>query len=115
MYEEKHPEEEDLQDYTAEEETPLTMGQLTRNLTFPGAMPAGQFVGAMAAQDDVGTFNGGSYRISHRDTNTLLTIQLAIGCPLIVRSGRLSPYQVRKHITDRCIPQVLWWLCPRLS
>ncbi|KAF4550347.1 Hypothetical protein D9617_17g046150 [Elsinoe fawcettii] len=37
--------------------------------------------------DDVGTFNGGSYRISHRSTNTLLTLQLAINCPLIVRPG----------------------------
>ncbi|KAG8625218.1 hypothetical protein KVT40_006969 [Elsinoe batatas] len=40
-----------------------------------------------ANPDDVGTFNGGSYRISHRSTNTLLTLQLAINCPLIVRPG----------------------------
>lgn len=41
----------------------------------------------MATADDVGTFNGGSYRISHRDTNTIVTIQLAIGCPLTVKPG----------------------------
>jgi hypothetical protein len=48
-----------------------------------------QFVGATSAGgvDDVGTFNGGSYRISHRDCNTILTVQLAIGCPLIAKPG----------------------------
>ena len=39
------------------------------------------------ALDDVGTFNGGSYRVSHRDTNSVLTIQLAMGCPLVARPG----------------------------
>ena len=52
-----------------------------------GAPPVGHFTGAMATADDVGTFNGGSYRISHRDTNTIVTIQLAIGCPLTVKPG----------------------------
>ncbi|KAL4779384.1 tryptophan RNA-binding attenuator protein-like domain-containing protein [Aspergillus varians] len=48
----------------------------------------GGFVGATStATDDVGTFNGGSYRISHRDTNSLLTFQLAVGCPLQVKPG----------------------------
>ncbi|KAL4775198.1 tryptophan RNA-binding attenuator protein-like domain-containing protein [Aspergillus nidulans var. acristatus] len=48
----------------------------------------GGFVGATdTTADDVGTFNGGSYRVSHRDTNTLLTIQLAHGCPLQVKPG----------------------------
>ncbi|KAL3262307.1 DUF124-domain-containing protein [Aspergillus welwitschiae] len=46
------------------------------------------FVGATSTYaDDVGTFNGGSYRVSHRDTNTLLTIQLAVGCPIQARPG----------------------------
>ncbi|KAK3986321.1 tryptophan RNA-binding attenuator protein-like domain-containing protein [Cladorrhinum sp. PSN332] len=55
-----------------------------------GAPPAGQFVGATSTVvDDVGTFNGGSYRISHRDCNTVLTIQLAIGCPLDARPGAM--------------------------
>ncbi|KAJ0426236.1 tryptophan RNA-binding attenuator protein-like domain-containing protein [Aspergillus carlsbadensis] len=46
------------------------------------------FQGATStAGDDVGTFNGGSYRISHRDTNSLLTLQLAVGCPLQVKPG----------------------------
>lgn len=55
----------------------------------PGGAPAyGQFVGAQATTaDDVGTFNGGSYRVSHRDSNTILTIQLAMGCPLNVKPG----------------------------
>lgn len=49
-----------------------------------------QFVGARGTQsDDVGTFNGGSYRVSHRDTNTILTIQLAIGCPLTAKPGAM--------------------------
>ncbi|KAI9728254.1 MAG: hypothetical protein M1834_007747 [Cirrosporium novae-zelandiae] len=54
-----------------------------------GAPPAGHFIGAQATQDDVGTFNGGSFRISHRDTNSLLTFQLAMGCPLSVKPGAM--------------------------
>jgi uncharacterized protein (AIM24 family) len=54
-----------------------------------GAPTQAHFVGAGATQDDVGTFNGGSYRISHRDTNTLLTIQLAVGCPLVAKPGAM--------------------------
>ncbi|KAI0107124.1 tryptophan RNA-binding attenuator protein-like domain-containing protein [Nemania sp. FL0031] len=54
-----------------------------------GAPAAGQFAGASATMDDVGTFNGGSYRISHRDCNTIVTIQLAMGCPLTARPGVL--------------------------
>jgi hypothetical protein len=38
----------------------------------------------------VGTFNGGSYRISHRDSNSLLTLQLAMGCPLTAKPGMPS-------------------------
>ncbi|KKK12106.1 hypothetical protein AOCH_000027 [Aspergillus ochraceoroseus] len=46
------------------------------------------FMGAVSTSaDDVGTFNGGSYRISHRDSNSLLTLQLAVGCPLRVKPG----------------------------
>ncbi|KAL9103342.1 MAG: hypothetical protein Q9163_001608 [Psora crenata] len=57
----------------------------------PGGAPApGQFTGATATQDDVGTFNGGSYRISHRDSNTILTLQLAMGCPLQAKPA-MSP------------------------
>lgn len=44
---------------------------------------------AIATADDVGTFNGGSYRVSHRDTNTILTVQLAIGCPLTAKPGSM--------------------------
>lgn len=54
-----------------------------------GAPAASHFVGASTTQDDVGTFNGGSYRISHRDTNSILTFQLAMGCPLTVKPGML--------------------------
>ncbi|PBP20096.1 DUF124 domain-containing protein [Diplocarpon rosae] len=54
-----------------------------------GAPAPGHFVGAGTSQDDVGTFNGGSYRISHRDTNSILTCQLAMGCPLTVRPGAM--------------------------
>jgi len=54
-----------------------------------GAPPAGHFVGASTTHDDVGTFNGGSYRISHRDTNSILTLQLAMGCPLVAKPGAM--------------------------
>ncbi|KAJ5922196.1 hypothetical protein N7516_009899 [Penicillium verrucosum] len=64
---------------------PVTMEKI------PGGAPAyGKFVGAQSHNaDDVGTFNGGSYRISHRDTNSILTVQLAMGCPLTVRPGAM--------------------------
>ena len=54
-----------------------------------GAPPPGAFVGAGSVTDDVGTFNGGSYRISHRDSNTILTVQLAYGCPIEAKPGTL--------------------------
>lgn len=62
---------------------------LNRMEKIPGGAPAyGDFKGATATHDDnVGTFNGGSYRISHRDSNSLLTIQLAMGAPLVVKPG----------------------------
>ena len=53
-----------------------------------GAPPASQFTGQHNV-DDVGQFNGGAYRISHRDTNTIVTIQLAIGAPLHAKSGAM--------------------------
>ncbi|EED12368.1 DUF124 domain protein [Talaromyces stipitatus ATCC 10500] len=53
-----------------------------------GAPPVGQFRGAQATgADDVGTFNGGSYRISHRSVNSIVTFQLAMGAPLEARPG----------------------------
>lgn len=59
----------------------------------PGGAPAyGEFTGARGTnQDDTGVFNGGSFRISHRDTNSVLTIQLAMGCPLTIRPSKLFP------------------------
>ncbi|QQK48156.1 Mitochondrial biogenesis protein AIM24 [Penicillium digitatum] len=65
--------------------SPVTMEKI------PGGAPAyGKFVGVQSNnQDDVGTFNGGSYRISHRDTNSVLTVQLAMGCPLTARPGAM--------------------------
>jgi hypothetical protein len=68
------------------EEPPLDTSNID-NLDH-GAPSAAHFVGASATQDDVGTFNGGSYRISHRDTNTILTLQLAVGCPLTAKPGK---------------------------
>lgn len=54
----------------------------------PGIPQGGQFVGVQSTNsDDVGTFNGGSYRISHRDTNSIVTIQLAVGCPITAKPG----------------------------
>jgi uncharacterized protein (AIM24 family) len=51
--------------------------------------PAQNFAGAVSTTDDVGTFNGGSYRISHRDSNTIVTFQLAFGAPLIAKPGAM--------------------------
>ena len=59
-----------------------------------------QFVGVgSTAADDVGTFNGGSYRISHRDTNSILTVQLAMGCPLTAKPG-MSPNSSSHRISN---------------
>ena len=61
---------------------------INQSLNMPGGAPnASHFVGAGKTQDDVGTFNGGSFRISHRDCNTILTMQLAMGCPLHAKPG----------------------------
>ncbi|KAL1898846.1 hypothetical protein Sste5346_003256 [Sporothrix stenoceras] len=68
-------EDEDLHDRSG------AVGQIS------GAPTPGTFTGVTAVVDDVGTFNGGSYRISHRDCNTIVTIQLAIGCPLTAKPG----------------------------
>ncbi|KAH8426794.1 AIM24 family protein [Aspergillus melleus] len=46
-------------------------------------------VQSVSSADEVGTFNGGSYRISHRDTNSVLTLQLARGCPIEAKPGAM--------------------------
>ena len=74
----------DLKDTSLEQKMPTN--QPTNLLD--KAFSAGHFVGASTSQNDAGTFNGGSYRISHSDSNTVLTVQLATGCPLTVKSGR---------------------------
>ncbi|PLB38400.1 AIM24 family protein [Aspergillus candidus] len=40
-------------------------------------------------QDEVGTFNGGSFRVSHRDSNSIVTLQLAVGCPIEAKPGAM--------------------------
>lgn len=57
-----------------------------------GVPEQGQFTGAQStesASDDVGTFNGGAFRVSHRDTNSILTLQLAMGCPITAKPGAM--------------------------
>ncbi|KAI0134276.1 duf124 domain-containing protein [Xylariales sp. AK1849] len=67
-----------------------TVGAQPPSQQLSGALPSGQFQGAHSTSvDDVGTFNGGSYRISHRDSNTIITLQLARGCPLDAKPGAL--------------------------
>lgn len=62
--------------------TPRTPMPFSPTRTLSGFTGAGS-----TTADDVGTFNGGSYRVSHRDTNTIITVQLAMGCPLTVKPG----------------------------
>ncbi|CUS08876.1 unnamed protein product [Tuber aestivum] len=45
--------------------------------------------GANTITDTLGSFNGGSYRIDHRDCNTLLTLMLAHGCPVTAKPGAM--------------------------
>ncbi|KAH8687554.1 tryptophan RNA-binding attenuator protein-like domain-containing protein [Tricladium varicosporioides] len=75
-------------EYPPEKQAPAVDTSQPTNLDH-GAPAAGHFIGASTTQDDVGTFNGGSYRISHRDTNSIVTIQLAMGCPLTVKPGAM--------------------------
>lgn len=61
-----------------------------RNTEFVEAPSSQKFIGAQSVTaDDVGTFNGGSYRVSHRDTNSMVTMQLAMGCPVTARPGAM--------------------------
>ncbi|CAO2653143.1 Nn.00g025540.m01.CDS01 [Neocucurbitaria sp. VM-36] len=66
----------------------LSQQQIPQQPHFVGA-GAGAGPAAATTADDVGTFNGGSYRVSHRDTNTILTVQLAIGCPFTAKPGAM--------------------------
>jgi uncharacterized protein (TIGR00266 family) len=92
-----YPKEDDKGGYPAEKTQHLQQHQQHQQhqqqapaIDPTGAPAAGQFVGAASTVvDDVGTFNGGSYRISHRDCNSILTIQLAIGCPIEARPGSM--------------------------
>jgi hypothetical protein len=81
---------------------PSPPSESARMTRIPGGAPAyGEFVGAQSiTRDDVGTFNGGSYRLSHRDTNSLLTLQLAMGCPMTVRPGQLSSHPTMSYKRD---------------
>jgi hypothetical protein len=90
-----------------EEEEPPSPEQQANPRFISGAPPPDLFVGATgtAGIDDVGTFNGGSYRISHRDCNTILTIQLAMGCPFNAKPGENYPYDC---------PGTKWSLTTRL-
>ncbi|KAL3482495.1 tryptophan RNA-binding attenuator protein-like domain-containing protein [Aspergillus californicus] len=74
--------------YTASVSVPQSPPpQLAQRMSLPLGTSDGFTGAASTAGDDVGTFNGGSYRVSHRDTNSLLTFQLAVGCPLQVKPG----------------------------
>ncbi|RMD42403.1 hypothetical protein DV735_g2693, partial [Chaetothyriales sp. CBS 134920] len=76
------------------------LGGLTKELTqtvkavdgprLVGVPEQGSFVGVQNTfSDDVGTFNGGSFRISHRDSNSIITLQLAMGCPITAKPGAM--------------------------
>ncbi|PHH86227.1 hypothetical protein CDD83_10541 [Cordyceps sp. RAO-2017] len=39
--------------------------------------------------DDAGSFHGGSYRINHRDTNSVLSLHLASGCRIDAKPGAM--------------------------
>lgn len=84
------------------EKPPLNTNQSSQ---MPGGAPAqGHFTGAGATtQDDIGTFNGGSYRISHRNTNTVLTIQLAMGCPLHAKPGMSGAQSRSYHMLNKIL------------
>lgn len=47
------------------------------------------FVGLGAAVEEAGEFNGGCFTVSHRDANTILSIELKPSCRIIARPGAL--------------------------
>ncbi|KAK6337514.1 hypothetical protein TWF730_002911 [Orbilia blumenaviensis] len=51
--------------------------------------PVPQAGSGAISQELVGQFNGGSYRIDHRDSNTILTMNLAHGCPITAKPGSM--------------------------
>jgi hypothetical protein len=112
--------EEDIleEDYTEEEivsqKSDLDASQIA-NMVAGVLQEEYLFKGARDTDDSVGTFNGGSYRMSHRDTNTLLTIQLAIGCPLTVKSGGLSPLSGTKDKLMDGTPGAMIAMSPTLT
>ncbi|EPS36220.1 hypothetical protein H072_10259 [Dactylellina haptotyla CBS 200.50] len=58
----------------------------------PQSFPSGPQASATSSaisQELVGQFNGGSYRIDHRDSNTILTMNLAHGCPVTAKPGAM--------------------------
>ena len=86
-----------------EKEKPLNTDQSSQ--MSGGAPTAAHFTGVSATQDDIGTFNGGSYRISHRDSNTILTVQLARGCPMQAKPGT-CPWKIARidqEVANECI------------
>ncbi|PYH79727.1 DUF124-domain-containing protein [Aspergillus uvarum CBS 121591] len=77
--------------YTAQPETPSSEpppSVVETERAAGGPLHLNQLLSSSTA-DEVGTFNGGSYRISHRDTNSVLTLQLAMGCPIEARPGAM--------------------------
>ncbi len=76
--------------------------------TGAGSPPTG-FQGVQSTTaDDVGTFNGGSYRISHRDSNTIITLQLAFGCPMIVKPGKLRAQSLGRFALVLVVTREAW-------
>jgi uncharacterized protein (TIGR00266 family) len=88
QHHESYPPEKPTQELEQQPTQQQAAGTATA-MTVSGAPQVGHFVGAEATSDDIGTFNGGSYRISHRDTNSILTIQLAMGCPMSGKPGAM--------------------------
>lgn len=83
------PPQQTSQQYVQQQEKqPQPQAQVQQLPSQPQFAGVGAGAGPGSTQtDDVGTFNGGSYRVSHRDTNTILTVQLAMGAPFTAKPG----------------------------
>ncbi|KAF3940409.1 hypothetical protein ABW19_dt0203593 [Dactylella cylindrospora] len=62
--------------------------QQQQQQAFPSA-PQAAAASSAISQELTGQFNGGSYRIDHRDSNTILTMNLAHGCPVVGKPGAM--------------------------
>jgi hypothetical protein len=57
-------------------------------------------LGAVGTQDERGAFHCGNFVISHRDTNSILTIQMGQGCVVTAKPGRTPKHIFQQYLNS---------------